>query len=212
MICPSITTDSQRGYKLLHLSAWGKNKPVPKESKPYDLFFNYMLWFPDTPKPDMHLNELSFIGHQEKKTEFRPICCSLFGGPGGVFLPLITGVFVVFKDLVMVDIEFRYTNDSVNIPPTCRRLHRCKRGDGLHTMYFDINGPGGEFIETVDFAILRGLKVCTTISSLGMFTYSHRYQQTGRGPLASSDVMRQKSQKNGCHDIGESKLLLEPFP
>lgn len=45
----SMLKSKNQGYKLIHLSAWGKKKTVSKESRLYDLFRNHLLWFPDVP-------------------------------------------------------------------------------------------------------------------------------------------------------------------
>lgn len=135
----------------------------------YDSFRNQLMWFPEFPSPKMHLNEASFLGKMNNRMAFQPMCCALFGGPGGEYLRSLRGLSVTFHGWSrprILDIEFRYLNSNRGIPSTCQKIPHYNRHDQQNTPtseFWNINGSGGECIKDVEVNITRhgleGLKV-----------------------------------------------------
>ncbi|KAK2781323.1 hypothetical protein FQN52_001693 [Onygenales sp. PD_12] len=173
------------GFKLLHLQAWGKKTRVPLELRRHDILMNHQMWFPDIPSPNMHMNELCFVGDMEITHPFQPMTYAQFGGPGGAYLPFLTGISVLFghddarKITPMIGIEFTYHPHAPAIPLSSQKLWpRPFRNAIRKIVRFDIDGPGGEYIEKVYPAVCiypgsrefgHGLKVSTNWGRTGEF-------------------------------------------
>lgn len=85
-------------------------------------------------------------------TKYEPICWVMFGGPSGIYLNMLTGVSVIAgRDYAGV-IQFHYNNE--NVPMGCRKLGR-STPECAKTMHFEIDGPGGEFIDSFTVHIRR---------------------------------------------------------
>lgn len=127
------------------------------------------MWFPEAPSPNMHLNEASFLGKMNNRMAFQPMCCTLFGGPGGEYLRSLRGLSVTFHGWSrpkILSIKFHYLNSNKGIPSTCQNIPRYNRHDQENTStseFWNINGSGGECIKDIEVNLTRhgleGLKV-----------------------------------------------------
>ena len=84
-----------------------------------------------------------------------PICWTMFGGPAGMYLKSLTGISVVADMGCPRAIEFHYSSEDV--PLECRKLGRCTPSDYAKTMQFEIDGPGGEVIDSLTVYIRQYL-------------------------------------------------------
>ncbi|KAI1879457.1 hypothetical protein JX265_002411 [Neoarthrinium moseri] len=89
------------------------------------------IWYPDLPSSQLCLNEDFYIQREYHVSGFRPLIWTLFGGPGGIYLPNLTGIAVHMGGSIP-GIDFRYA-------PGCRIPWE-----------FSIDGPGGERISGVE--------------------------------------------------------------
>lgn len=71
----------------------------------------------------------------------------MFGGPKGCYLRYLTGLSVTSLGTLR-GIEFHFNTED--IPAASRRLGRCKSSEYAKIMQFDIDGPGGEFINAIE--------------------------------------------------------------
>jgi hypothetical protein len=76
----------------------------------------------------------------------------MFGGPAGKYLGLLTGISVT-DDVRLI--EFRYNSEAV--PLECRKAGRCIPSDYAETIHFEIDGPGGEVIDSLTVYVRRYL-------------------------------------------------------
>lgn len=110
------------------------------------------LWYPSVPDPDLCLNDGSFTGENPFDSGYQPLCWVHFGGHKGVDLRSLTEVCVTRLG-ALCSIEFLY-----DIKTT--RKETQKLGRRISTMFsdvirFPIDGPGGEFIESVEVSLIR---------------------------------------------------------
>ncbi|KAL4932136.1 F-box protein [Aspergillus undulatus] len=135
------------GYKLVYISAWGRSLGVSRKQKQRDMILNNLLWFPEIPDSNAELNECSIFGDIDSSVEgFRPVICSLFGGPDGLDLQYLIRVSVIISYGRLVNIGFNYKLDETRCPQ--RMLSQYQ--SGLDYVSINIDGPGGEFIEKVE--------------------------------------------------------------
>lgn len=143
-----------------------------------------MMWFPEVPSSNIHVNEASFLGKMNNRMAFQPMCCALFGGPGGEYLRSLKGLSVTFHGWSrprILNIEFRYLNSKKGIPFICQNIPRYNRHDQENTPtveYLNIDGAGGECIKDIEVNITRhgleGLKVMLShLSSVFIFHFLH---------------------------------------
>lgn len=113
---------------------------------------NYGLWFPRIPDANLNLNENSYSGNGPSTGDFEPLCWTLFGGPGGIYLRSLTGISVAFWGGSLTSIEFHYdTEEGGSIPLECSKLGRHKPSAYARVIDFSIDGSGGEIINSVEF-------------------------------------------------------------
>jgi hypothetical protein len=105
------------------------------------------LWYPKIPEPSLYLNDDYFTGEDPSAAGYRPLCWTLFGGPGGIYLQYLTEISVTTLGC-LCGIEFHYNTEEV--PTEWRKLGRRKFTEYAQVMRFPIDGPGGEIIETVE--------------------------------------------------------------
>ncbi|MCJ1253647.1 hypothetical protein MMC24_001459 [Lignoscripta atroalba] len=105
------------------------------------------LWYPKIPEPGLRLNDDCFTGEDPSTSGYRPLCWTLFGGPGGIYLRSLTEISVTCLGN-LCGIEFHYNTDEV--PAEWRKLSRRKSTEFSRVMRFPIDGPGGEIIDTVE--------------------------------------------------------------
>ena len=111
------------------------------------------LWFPEIPESHLHLNETCFTGIDTPASEFRPLCYTLFGGPGGTSLQSLTRIEVLFQQSCVRAIDFHYNTGNV------RRLgYRRQQLSAHDTSYLLIDGAQGEAVEMIEV----DLEPCST--------------------------------------------------
>ena len=104
------------------------------------------LWYPEIPPINLHLNDDYFTARGSSTTRFQPLCWTMFGGSGGIYLRHLTGISVTCRGPLR-GIEFHYNIE--NVPVDCRKLGRYKSSEYDKVMRFPIDGPGGEVIHAI---------------------------------------------------------------
>src|SRR5882672_6741692 len=97
------------------------------------------LWYPEIPGHSLYLNDYSSTRADSSAIEYQPLCWTLFGGPGGIYLQSLTGVSISCLGTLRY-IEFSYNTDE--IPTQYHKLGRRKSTEYAHVMHFPIDGPG----------------------------------------------------------------------
>src|ERR1700726_3765027 len=69
------------------------------------------LWYPNIPNPCLCLNDNYFTGEDPSVAGYRPLCWTLFGGPGGIYLRFLTEISVIRLGS-LCSIEFPYNTDE----------------------------------------------------------------------------------------------------
>ena len=108
------------------------------------------LWYPEIPEPGLYLNEDCFTGEDPSTVGYRPLCWTLFGGSGGIYLRCLTEISATCLGS-LCGIEFHYNTDEV--PSRWRRLGLRKSTEYSHVMRFPVDGPGGEIIKKVEVGL-----------------------------------------------------------
>ncbi|KAH9986270.1 hypothetical protein F4779DRAFT_305655 [Xylariaceae sp. FL0662B] len=129
------------GYKMVSLAAAGCSRPG------HDNLRDLAFWYPRIPETGLYLNEGSFTARQNAMTRYEPISWTMFGGPAGIYLRQLTGISVTDYGDCPKAIEFHY--DSENVPLECRKVGRCTPSDYAEVMHFEIDGSGGEVIDSL---------------------------------------------------------------
>jgi len=107
---------------------------------------DFALWYPEIPPANLHLNDDYFTARSSSTTRFQPLCWTMFGGSGGIYLRHLTGISVTCRGPLR-GIEFHYNIEDV--PVNCRKLGRYKSSEYDKVMRFSIDGPGGEVIHAI---------------------------------------------------------------
>jgi len=110
------------------------------------------LWYPTVPEPELCLNEVSFTGGSPSSTAYRPLFWAHFGGPGGSYLKHVTGVSAYCPG-GLYSLEFHY-GPSLGLAGAYK-LGRRRITDDSKILEFQIDGVGGELIETVEVTLHR---------------------------------------------------------
>ncbi|KAK2811245.1 hypothetical protein FQN50_002342 [Emmonsiellopsis sp. PD_5] len=145
------------GFKLLHLQAWGKKTPVPPELRRRDFIMNHQMWYPDIPRPTMHVNESCFVGDLEITHPFQPMTYAHFGGPGGAYLPFLTRMSVFFchdderKITPMISVAFTYNAHAPTMPLSSQKLWPCPFPNVIRRIVSTNWGRTCEFVPAVDY-------------------------------------------------------------
>jgi hypothetical protein len=126
--------------------------PVPIPGESVLSLRNTGLWYPAVPHPGACLNDEYFTGESPLATGYQPLIWTQFGGPGGIYLRSLLEISVTNLGCVCC-IEFRYNTD--NIPAEARKLGRRTVTAFSVTESFEIDGPGGELIQSIDAGIQR---------------------------------------------------------
>ncbi|WEW59724.1 Protein gts1 [Emydomyces testavorans] len=135
------------GYKLVSIAAAGP-RPMPCDRS----LRATALWYPTVPNPELYLNDESFTGESPLTAGYQPLIWIHFGGPKGVYLESIKEICVTRLGSLCC-IEFGY--DTEDIPTGLRKLGRRKVTDFSRVTRFQIDGPAGEFINTISVSIER---------------------------------------------------------
>lgn len=110
------------------------------------------LWFPGFPPLSLDLNLHSFPQGLSYTNGFRPLIWTHFGGPKGIYLRNLVAIrFHVNHELYGID--FRYNDDYV--PESCRSIgrHKCPGRSCYGNYEFDIDGPGGELVASIEISL-----------------------------------------------------------
>lgn len=134
---------------MVSLAANSRNPPR------HDTLRGSAFWYPRVPETGLYLNEGSFTARENAMARYEPICWTMFGGPAGMYLRLLTGISVTADVGCPRTIEFHYNSEDV--PLECRKLGRCTPSDYAKTMHFEIDGPGGEVIDSLTVYIRQYL-------------------------------------------------------
>lgn len=110
------------------------------------------LWYPEVPGLDLRLNDESFTGENPSASGYQPLFWTRFGGPNGIYLQHLTDVRLIQLGNIC-SIEFNY--DREYIQKEVGKLGRRPFTNFTRVTQFPIDGPGGEFIQTVDVSTER---------------------------------------------------------
>ncbi|RDL38788.1 uncharacterized protein BP5553_03128 [Venustampulla echinocandica] len=105
------------------------------------------FWYPQIPGIGLYLNDGYFVARDSSTTRYQPLCRTMFGGPGGIYLSYLTGISVTYWG-ELCGIEFHYNTE--NVPIECRKLGRYKSSEYDKVIHFSIDGPGGEVIDATE--------------------------------------------------------------
>ncbi|KAG9250973.1 F-box domain-containing protein [Emericellopsis atlantica] len=133
------------GYKMVSLAVTSRLTPGHGNLR------GSAFWYPRVPEPGLCLNENSFTARENAMNRYEPICWTMFGGPAGTYLHMLTGISVTIDIGCPRTIEFHYNSD--NVPPECRKVGRYTASDYAETMYFEIDGPGREVLDSLTVCI-----------------------------------------------------------
>lgn len=103
------------------------------------------VWYPTVPLPNLCLNEESFLPLKFHTTGYSPLFWCHFGGPGGEYLPHLTGISAA-SCVGVLRICFSFDKE---VPAEHRFFGRLKDDEYERATDFSIDGPGGERIETI---------------------------------------------------------------
>lgn len=109
------------------------------------------VWYPTVPPRSLCLNEASFPPLDSYvEVGYRPLFWCHFGGPGGSYLPHLTGISVsksstFFSGLLRIEFHF-----DEEVPDEHRSFGRLKDERHEDVIDFSIDGPGGERIATIE--------------------------------------------------------------
>ncbi|GBF62029.1 hypothetical protein TMEN_4553 [Trichophyton mentagrophytes] len=135
------------GYKIISI-ATASSHPAPFGM----LLRSKAFWYPSIPSPELCLNDQSFSGKDPLTAGYHPLAWIHFGGPKGAYLKHVTGV----RAMDIADVctfEFEY---EIDLPVEIRKLGRRKVLEFSTTTRFNIDGPGGEYISSVDACVISG--------------------------------------------------------
>ncbi|KAK3311673.1 uncharacterized protein B0T15DRAFT_549385 [Chaetomium strumarium] len=104
------------------------------------------LWYPTIPPRNLCLNEESFPLLELYATGYKPLFGCHFGGPGGKYLPHMTGIWATSSIGGILRIQFRFDKE---VRAECRSFGRLKEKDEEAVVDISIDGPGGERIEAI---------------------------------------------------------------
>ncbi|TDZ10344.1 hypothetical protein C8034_v012152 [Colletotrichum sidae] len=132
------------GCKIVHLAVYRQLFP-PAEQE--NRLRNSGLWYPEIPASTLCLNEDSFLPRDHYTDGYKPLFWTSFGGPGGIYLRNLTELSVTWGGGGIRRIDFVH-NTSV---PREHGTFGCQPPeDWAKNIKFSIDGPGGEFIDTID--------------------------------------------------------------
>ncbi|KAH6621152.1 hypothetical protein B0J18DRAFT_457717 [Chaetomium sp. MPI-SDFR-AT-0129] len=185
-------------YKIVSLTVHTQS-PDPCQQHQRDLRES-AIWYPTIPPRQLYLNEESFPSSDWYKVGYKPLFWCHFGGPGGKYLPHLTGLAFV-AGVGINRIRFSFDVGEEDVPLAHRSFGRLKGNKEYDsTIECSIDGPGGERIE--------GITTIHRYQKYGAFDeqgymiecniYTNRgrscciYQDRGAGP-ALADIKETKS-------------------
>lgn len=135
------------------------------------------LWYPTIPEQPLRLSQDLFPQRLAHTAGYWPLFWTHFGGPGGIYLPHLTGM-TAHSNGTVLGIQFRY--DEEEIPVECREMGLVSGfGEGMSTpVHFTVDGPGGERI--------IGVEVYLELASERSMPSAHTFQ----GSMRSFKVCR----------------------
>ncbi|KAK2772311.1 hypothetical protein FQN53_004644 [Emmonsiellopsis sp. PD_33] len=135
--CKICSIGVSRGIRLV-------SEPQPKS------LVDTALWYPSAPEPPLCINDDEPSVTKTTETSYLPLCCTLFGGPGGIYRRYLTGISCRYGAWIpgLRAIELHYNADSV--PTECRNIGQLVRYKTDTVTFFPIDGQGGEVIDRVE--------------------------------------------------------------
>lgn len=110
------------------------------------------LWYPSVPAHDLHLNEEFLFGARRCTVGYEPLIWAQFGGHKGTDLPHLREIRLnSFGELDTIEFEYGQTSRPIHTIT----LGRAEMAGWCRTETLSVDGPGGEFIESVYASIDR---------------------------------------------------------
>ena len=104
------------------------------------------MWYPSIPEPILNLHEHAFFDRSLHIETCKPLCWTHFGGCGGIYLRHLVQIRAYYYSGI-TRIQFLYNADS---PTPVQNLGKRYVANHPPPGKFDVDGPGGEFINGVD--------------------------------------------------------------
>ena len=125
------------------------NIPPPEPLQNGDKLRNSAVWHPDVPGQNLCLNEDSFLPLDHFNTGYKPLFWSHFGGPGGKYLGHLIRISTSCSNGIH-HLRFFFNAEVL----TEHQFFGCPHAEydptpSLKEVFFSIDGPGGERIETI---------------------------------------------------------------
>ncbi len=108
------------------------------------------MWYPNIPDPDLCLNEVSYVA-EDTYSIYRPIIWTHWGGPSGSLLKHVCGLTLATDEDGSWGIQFHY--DSAHHSPKSPWLGRHNVTRQEDTIFFEIDGVGGERIDKIQYSL-----------------------------------------------------------
>lgn len=147
-----VADTNTNGIQKARWSAWQVHvAPVPPTDAVQDTsaLRHSAVWYPEVPAPTLCLNDDSFLPRSFFTSGYKPLFWSCFGGPGGVYLAHLTRIRVSWVGSAIRCIKFSYNTDV----SAKHQLFERQQFEGYCSeLEFDIDGPGGEGIESIAIA------------------------------------------------------------
>ena len=114
------------------------------------------IWYPQIPNTSWYLNELSFSGYEWAREQDVPMAWIRFGGSGGKRLKDLIGIKSQAAYGRLYSLEFVY-GEGVPPPDDDLQLGRCDPAMARFGELFEVDGPGGETIKSVEIALQKDM-------------------------------------------------------
>lgn len=108
---------------------------------------SHAIWSPDIPPEEVHLHDNSYAGEVVASPEYLPVIHAIFGGPKGVYLQYLTEITAVCSQGTIAGLEFSYQKNGS--PIQRQKLHYLANSEELSRINFNISGPAGELVTSV---------------------------------------------------------------
>ena len=140
-----------QGYKITALSIKRQSGIAPTNS-----LRNTALWYPSIPPKNLYLNEPSYAGGLNIDPDYEPLSWILFGGERGSKLSQIEGILPQYRPHFdgVQSLQFMYRNSNEAFSgDSPHRLGRCCTARQGYQPVFQINGSGGERINSIGVGV-----------------------------------------------------------
>ncbi|KUJ14064.1 F-box domain-containing protein [Mollisia scopiformis] len=159
----------QANVTMVWMSVWGSENEASRGFWPYNSYQSWVrqcvllatekaieeskslrdsaFWYPEIPGIGLYLNDNCFVARDSSTARYQPLCWTMFGGLGGIYLRHLTGISVTCLGTLR-GIEFHYNTEDV--PIECRKLGRYRSSKYAKVIHFSIDGPAGEVIDAIE--------------------------------------------------------------